>query len=334
MPASGISIIDGILVGEYTDRSNRTGVSVIYFENRASAGVYKYGSATSTRQIDSLEASHTVSRIDAIVLAGGSAFGLDAGCGVMRWLKEKGRGADLRGITIPIAPTAAIFDLRFSAGVTPDCNMGYLACNALSKDIHEGSFGAGTGATVGKINGMESAVKGGAGTSYKRLSDGVGVGVYVVVNAFGDVMDAGRKIIAGARRESSSKDSGDFIDTSSFIRGVRDIRDRHPDKEQDQISQNTTLCVVATDALFDKASLITIAKMASAGIARSLSPAGTSYDGDLIFAVSTGEKNELIDVVGDMSAHLVEEAIRRAVMYADGFGVIPAYRDIKAGGRT
>jgi L-aminopeptidase/D-esterase-like protein len=325
MPASGISIIEGILVGEHTDRSNRTGVSVIYFKNPASAGVYKYGSATSTRQIDSLEASHTVSRIDAIVLAGGSAFGLDAGCGVMTWLKEKGRGVDLRGITIPIAPTAAIFDLRFSAGVTPDCTMGYLACNALSKDIHEGSFGAGTGATVGKINGMESAVKGGVGTSYKKLQDGVGVGVYVVVNAFGDVMDTGGKIIAGARVESSSND---FIDTSSFI---RDIGERGSDKDQDQLPQNTTLCVVATDALFDKASLITIAKMASAGIARSLSPAGTSYDGDLVFAVSTGEKNELIDVVGDVSAHLVEEAIRSAVINADGFGVIPAYRDIKTG---
>ncbi len=325
MAASGISMFDGVLVGEYTDKINRTGVSVIYFENGATAGVYKYGNATSTRQIDSLEASHTVSRIDALVFSGGSAFGLDAGCGVMRWLKEKGKGTDIRGITIPIVPTAAIFDLRFSTGVTPDCTMGYRACNALSKDIHEGSFGAGTGATVGKINGMDSAVKAGVGTIQETLSDGVRVAVYVVVNAFGDVMDTRRKIMAGARVGSTSNE---FIDTSSFI---RNSTEKHTDKNTDQLSENTTLCAVITDAGFDKASLITIAKMASAGIARAVSPAGASFDGDLIFAVSVGEKSGLIDVVGDISAHLLEEAIKRAVLYADGFGIIPSYGDLRAG---
>lgn len=316
-------MLDNVLVGEYTDAINRTGVSVVYFRDPATAGVYKYGSATSTRQIDSLEASHTVSRIDAIVLAGGSAFGLDASCGVMRWLREHGRGIDLKGIKIPIVPCAAIFDLRFSTGVAPGCDAGYLACSVMGGEVHEGSFGAGTGATVGKINGMDSAMKAGAGTASVALPDGAGVWVYVVVNAFGDVMADSGGIMAGARRERSSRE---FLDTSRFIRGSSLGPGTAP------VSENTTLCVIATDACFDKPSLITIAKMASAGIARALSPAGTSFDGDVVFAVSTGDRSEPMDVVGDASAHLVEEAIRRAVVRADGFGIVPSYSDLGPGG--
>ncbi len=317
--SAGITMPENLFIGEYTDKDNRTGVSVLYFEGGAVAGIYKYGSATSTRQIDSLEASHTVSRIDAITLAGGSAFGLDACCGVMRWLKEHDKGADVRGIRIPIVPGAVIFDLRFSTGITPDCTMGYLACNALSKDMHEGSFGAGTGATVGKINGMDSAMKAGIGTSAMQLSSGTIVWVYVVVNAFGDVMDRERGIIAGARK---ANDSQEFLDTSRFIMG--NIRDSNINP----VSENTTLCVVVTDACFDKPSLGAIAKMASAGIARSLSPAGASFDGDVIFAVSTGSKSEFIDVVGDVSSHLLEDAIKSSVIHGDGFGILPAYSDI------
>jgi len=320
MSVTGITELNGIMIGEYTDKLNRTGVSVIYFEDGAAGGIYKYGNATSTRQADSLEASHTVSRIDAIVLSGGSAFGLDAGGGVMRWLKEKGKGFDVHGIIVPVVPTAAIFDLRFSKGTTPDCNMGYSACNALSKEIHEGSAGAGTGATVGKINGIENAMKGGVGTSYEKLHTGTSVGVYVVVNAFGDITDEKRTIIAGARRQESLKE---FVDTSKMMRegGVMH-RTTGP-------SGNTTLCVVATNAGFDKISLITIAKMASAGIARTISPSGSSFDGDLVFAVSVGEKNEFIDIVGEVSAYLVEKAIRRAVKNADGFGILPSYRELE-----
>ncbi len=317
--STGIIVPENVFVGEYTDKINKTGVSVIYFEGGAGAGIYKYGSATSTRQIDSLEASHTVSRIDAITLAGGSAFGLDACCGVMRWLKEHDKGADLRGIKVPIVPGAVIFDLRFSTGITPDCAMGYSACDALSKDIHEGSFGAGTGATVGKINGVDNAMKAGSGAASMKLSSGTLVWVYVVVNAFGDVMDIDRKIIAGARKEKASKD---FFDTSKFIMGNTGNSNITP------VSENTTLCVIVTDAHFDKSELGAIAKMASAGIARSLSPAGASFDGDVIFAVSTGNKNEFIDVVGVVSAHLIEDAIKSAVIHGDGFGILPSYRDI------
>jgi L-aminopeptidase/D-esterase-like protein len=321
MPSS-IELPENVFVGEYTDRANRTGVSVIYFEGGAVAGVYKYGGATSTRQIDSLEATHTVSRIDAITLAGGSAFGLDACCGVMRWLKEHDKGTDIRGIKIPIVPGAVIFDLRFSTGLTPDCNMGYLACNALSKDVHEGSSGAGTGATVGKILGIDNATKAGAGTACARLRSGTLIWVYVVVNAFGDVMDKSRRIIAGARKE---KDSKEFLNTSSFM------TDGHTDSKLVAVSENTTLCVIVTDAYFDKSALKVIAKMASSGFARSLSPAGASFDGDIIFAVSAGNKQEFMDIVGDMSAHLVEDAIRSAIIHADGFGILPSYKDIMRG---
>lgn len=311
-------MLEHVLVGEHTDRTNRTGVSVLYFEDGAVAGMYKYGTATSTRQTDSLDASHIVSRIDAIVLSGGSAFGLDAGCGAMQWLKENGRGADIRGIRVPVVPTAALFDLRFSTGVTPDCTMAFSACRAFSKDVHEGSAGAGTGATVGKINGMESAMKGGVGTVFKKLPGGTGIGVYVVVNAFGDIMGTDGKIIAGARKEKGSRE---FIDTSRFMAGSASAG------SADQVPENTTLCVVATDARFDKTALVTIAKMASAGIARAVSPAGSSFDGDLVFAVSTGDRDGLLDIIGDVSSHLVEEAIHRAVMHADGFGILPSYRD-------
>jgi L-aminopeptidase/D-esterase-like protein len=320
--SAGIIMPENLFIGEYTDKDNRTGVSVLYFKGGAVAGIYKYGGATSTRQIDSLEASHTVSRIDAITLAGGSAFGLDACCGVMRWLKEQDRGTDVRGIRIPIVPGAVIFDLRFSTGITPDCNMGYLACDTLSKDVHEGSYGAGTGATVGKINGIDNAMKAGIGTAYVKLPSGTIVWVYVVLNAFGDIVDRERRIIAGARKEKTSKE---FLDTSNFIMG------NIIDQNTTNVSENTTLCVVVTDAYFDKSALSAIAKMASAGVARSLSPAGASFDGDVIFAVSTGNKNEFIDVVGDVSSHLLEDAIKSAVIHGDGFGIIPSYRDIRAG---
>ncbi len=316
-----------VLVGEYTDTANRTGVSVIYFENGATAGVYKYGNATSTRQIDSLEPSHTVPMIDALVLSGGSAFGLDVCCGVMRWMRERGRGLDVGGIIIPIVPGAVIFDLRFSTGVTPDCDAGYAACTALSRRVHEGSFGAGTGATVGKINGIDGAMKSGVGCARSVLPGGVSVWTYVVVNAFGDVMDGKGGVMAGARK---GKGSRAFVNTSKVISGVMSGTGNGSSSvpAPAPVSGNTTLCVVVTDALFDKPSLITIAKMASAGMARALSPAGASFDGDVVFAVSNGGKSAFIDAVGDASARLVEDAIRRAVMHADGFGILPAYRDL------
>lgn len=314
-----ILLPDKVLVGEYTDKVNRTGVSIIYFEQGAIAGVYKYGGATSTRQIDSLETTHTVSRIDAITFSGGSAFGLDACCGVMRWLKEHDKGTDIRGIKIPIVPGAVIFDLKFSTGKTPGCDMGYLACNTLSKTAHEGSFGAGTGATVGKIMGIENAMKAGIGIAYIKLQSGTLIWVYVVVNAFGDVIDKQGKVIAGARVDKTSKT---FLNTSQFMMGKKIA------SNIGSITENTTLIVIVTDAYFNKSALNVIAKMASAGIARSLSPAGTSFDGDIIFAASIGDRSEFMDTIGDVSAHLVQEAIQRAVIHADGFGILPAYSDI------
>lgn len=322
MTAAGVIVPDTVFLGEYTDRINRTGVSVLYFEGGAIAGMYKYGNATSTRQVDSLESSHAVSRIDALTLAGGSAFGLDACCGVMRWLREHDKGTDLRGIKIPIVPGAVIFDLRFSTGVTPDCAMGYAACKALGKEVHEGSYGAGTGATVGKMNGMDSAMKGGVGSASGKLPGGTLVWVYIVLNAFGDVVDRERRILAGARKGSASRE---FLDTARLIEGTI------PGTPVDPVPENTTLCVVVTDAHFDKSSLRAIAKMASAGIARALSPAGISFDGDIVFAVSTGDKTEMLDVVGVAAAHLVEDALRRAALFGDGFGIVPSYRDWKTG---
>ncbi|MFB0532638.1 MAG: P1 family peptidase, partial [Desulfatiglandales bacterium] len=291
----GVSITDinGVCVGHASDFEGLTGVTVILAPSGMTGGVNISGFATSTRQIDALSPLHVLSKVHAICIAGGSAYGLDAASGVMSYLEEKGSGFDVGVARIPIVPTAAIFDLRVgSAKRRPDKDMGYLACQQTSHGkAAEGSVGAGTGATVGKFYGIEQAMKGGVGIAADAQDSDLIVAAVAVVNAFGDVKDpfTGR-ILAGARKD---KDSKEFADTAELMRkGVR---------RPVSAFQNTTVGVIVTNAELHKQSASTVARMASLGMARSISPAQTLYDGDIVFVLASGEIEVDYHTVGLMA---------------------------------
>lgn len=312
-----IADVPGIKVGQYTDRKKRTGCTVILCENGAIAGMDIRGFAPGTRQTNSLEILHPVSRIDALCIAGGGAPGLDSASGVVKFLIENNRGFDIFGKKVPIVPTAVIFDLFFSEdGAFPDAEMGYLACkNAEKNEIQEGSAGAGTGATVGKLFGVSQATKGGVGTISIKIGNVV-LGILTVVNAFGDVVDEKGNIIAGARKTDKSKK---FCNMEEMLRqGI----DRKPE------GSNTTISVIATNAELSKEEATRIAIMAQDGIARAIRPSHTIFDGDIVFVLSTGNETASTNVLGTVSQNLVAESIRRAVKMADGMGIVPAYKDI------
>jgi len=319
--SGSITDVPGIRVGHYTDLKNRTGCTVILCENGAIGGIDIRGFAPGTRQVNSLEPLHPISRVDAICLAGGGAFGLDAGTGVVKFLKEKKSGFNLLGKIIPIVPTAVIFDLFFAEeDISPTAEMGYGACiNASNLPPQEGSVGAGTGATVGKIFGVKQAMKGGIGTASARFGE-VSIGVLAVVNSYGDVINPGGKIIAGARK---APESMEFYDMRKSL-GTTE----HANHLQ---TQNTTLAVVATDAELTKNDAVRLAIMAQDGIAHAIAPSHTIVDGDVVIAISTGTRTMGTMSIGSISQELVAESIRRGIMNADGYGRLPAYRDLKGG---
>jgi L-aminopeptidase/D-esterase-like protein len=269
--------------------------------------------------------NHIVEHVHAILLSGGSSFGLDAATGVMRYLEEKGIGFDVGPAKIPIAPTAVIFDIFFGdpkARPTPE--LGYEACLNARDTIEEGSIGVGTGAAVGKIFEISRAMKGGVGTSSIVLPDGLVVASLVVVNAFGDIIDnVTGKIIAGAR---VAPDSLEFANTvESIKKGVV--------KKQFGLV-NTTLGVVATNAKFSKKEVTKVAQMAQGGLIKTISPVHTTFDGDLVFALATGECEADLNLVGVLGEFVIAEAIKRAVKKADGFGILPAFKDGTKGWKT
>ena len=315
-----ITDIEGIKVGHASDRRALTGCTVILCEKETIAGVEVRGSAPGTRQIDSLGPLHTVSEIHAVLLTGGSSYGLDAAGGVMHYLEEMGKGFDVGVARIPIVPTAVIFDLGLGDPKRrPDRLMGYRACLNASRQVTEGSVGVGTGATVGKLFELRRAMKGGLGTWSVRGPEGVIVGALVVVNAFGDVIDhrTGRQI-AGLRDERGNG----LVSTAELLRhGVR--------KERFGLfSQNTTLGVVATNARLDKIGVIKLAQMAAGALAKVISPFGTTFDGDIVFSLATGEVSMDVNNLAAMAEEAMAEAVRRAVILADGFGIIPAHKDL------
>jgi L-aminopeptidase/D-esterase-like protein len=266
-------------------------------------------------------------KIHAILLAGGSAFGLDAAGGVMAYLETREKGFDVGTTRVPIVPTAVIFD--FGIGdyqVRPDPQMGYEACLNASKRVDEGSVGVGTGATVGKLFGMDRAMKGGVGTSSIRGPHGLIVGALTVVNAFGDVLDpSSGQIIAGARR---SKNSIHPADSSKWIkRGVSRKQFGTPASSRSP-SFNTTLGVLATNAHLSKKEIHQVAQIAHSGLAKVISPLHSTFDGDLLFAISYGQKRAHVNTVGLLGEAALIESVRRGITKADGFGVIPAYKDI------
>jgi L-aminopeptidase/D-esterase-like protein len=313
-PAAGGSIVDvpGIEVGHAQDAEARTGCTVLLCGREgAVAGVDVRGAAPGTRETDLLDPSNLVDRVHAIVLTGGSVFGLDAACGVVRFLEERDIGYETGAARVPIVPAAVIYDLGVgNPRVRPDSAMGYEACRrASSAEVCEGQIGAGTGATVGKIIGHHHSSPGGVGTASIRLRDGATVGVLVVVNSFGDIVDpATGEILAGARRP----DGGGWLNTSrELAQASSDPARVKPASGSFPAVENTTLAVVATDAALSKAQARRIASMAHDGLARAIRPVHTMFDGDTVFALSTGSAKADVTTVGAVAADLLANAIAR-----------------------
>jgi L-aminopeptidase/D-esterase-like protein len=323
---NAITDVPGILVGHAQDDIALTGCTVILCEKGAVGGVDQRGGAPGTREVDALHPMHLVSKVHGIVLAGGSAFGLEAATGVMRYLEEKDVGFDTRIVKVPIVPAAILFDLGIGKpDVRPDAAMGYQACqNASADPPTEGNMGAGTGATVGKILGVGQCMKSGIGTASMEIGAGVIVGAIVAVNAFGDIIDPSTgKIIAGAR----SKDLGPVhIGTSGYFADTMQVMQTLIGRTALGFGSrgNTVIGVVATNAKLDKESINKVAQMAHDGLARTVRPAHTMLDGDTIFAIATGEHTADVNIVGAFGAEVFAQAILRAVHLAKPVAGIPA----------
>ena len=318
----GLTAVEGLKVGHHTLTARPTGCTVIIAERGAVAGVDVRGAAPGTRETDLLNPVNMVPVVHAIVLAGGSAFGLDAATGVMKYLEEKGIGFDVRVAKVPIVPAAILFDLGVGdAKIRPDAQCGYkAAASATDGPVTEGDVGAGAGATVGKLFGATRAMKGGLGSASITLPDGLTVSAIVAVNAVGDIIDpATGHVVAGVR----SADGESLADARKLIRNGAT-------RPQARVGENTTIGVVATNATLTKAQATKVAQMAHDGIARAISPAHTMGDGDTIFALATGVRTDTADVttIGALAADMMAEAVLRAVRQSKGLPNYPAVRDM------
>ncbi|MEJ2186313.1 MAG: P1 family peptidase [Gemmatimonadota bacterium] len=312
MPA--ITDVPGIQVGHAQDVEARTGCTVLLGPFRGAADIRGLG--TGTREMDTLSVLHLVPRANALLLTGGSAFGLGAADGVMAWLRDRGEGFDVGVARVPIVPTAVIFDLGVGrADRWPDADMGRAACQAAGTDVAEGAVGAGTGATVGKIAGPEGAMAGGVGT-WSMAAAAVGavtVGALAVVNALGDVRDDAGRIIAGARGPD-----GGFLDAAALLRSGEGPAAFGRPPSRPSPGANTTLAVVATDAPLTRPELHGLARAASAALTRRITPANTPFDGDITFALTTADDDGGVGPGGllalsAVATHVLERAIERAV---------------------
>ena len=310
----GLTDIPGVGVGHVSDFDAITGCTAILCEQGAVGGVDIRGSASGTVEIDTLSPGHVTDRVHGILLAGGSAFGLEAAAGVRRYLAGRKVGYAFGGQHIPIVPGAILFDLGIGkTNVHPNVAMGEAAAAAATTDaVTEGCVGAGTGATIGKLFGMARAMKGGVGSYTITLSGGVLVSALVALNALGDVRDpATGKIVAGARKDANSRE---FVDTAAeMMRGVA----------IGGTTGNTTLAVVATSAKLNKVQANKLAQFASLGMARAIYPVNTMADGDIAFALSVGTLQADINVLGVAAAEAVAQSILRAVRLAKTLGGVP-----------
>lgn len=323
--SSSITQVAGIEVGHFTDTRRPTGCTVVLARGSAVAGVDVRGAAPGTRETDLLHPSNVVERVHGVLLAGGSAWGLDAASGVMRWLDEKGIGLTVGPARLPIVPGAVLFDLALGdQRIRPDDSAGYAACQAASRATPaEGNVGAGAGAAVGKIFGIRRAMKGGIGSASVTL-DGVTVGAIVACNALGDVVDPETgAVIAGAR----SDDGHTLLDTRrALLRGIQP----RPMLE----GSNTTIGVIATDAVLTKMQAGRLATMGHDGLARAINPIHTLSDGDALFALGTGESGKTLGMMtlGTMAAEVCALAVLRAIRAARGVTVgdlhLPAAADL------
>jgi L-aminopeptidase/D-esterase-like protein len=320
---NSITDIPGLKVGQVHDLHALTGCTVVLCESGAVCGVDQRGGAPGTRETDALRPMHLVEQIHAVLLAGGSAFGLDAASGVVRFLEERGLGYDTGVARVPVVPAAILFDLALgSPDIRPDASMGYRACqNASSEPPEEGSVGAGAGATVGKILGMGQAVKSGIGSASLEIGGGLVVGALAAVNAFGDVIDPhSGQILAGVRPlpDPSGKASG-YANTLEVMKHITNLSSGG--------FPSTVLGVVAVNARLSKEAANKVAQMAHNGLARTIRPAHTMWDGDTIFALGVGENQVDVSIAGAFAAEVFALAVVRAVRAARSAGGVPSMTD-------
>ncbi|MBS0446090.1 MAG: P1 family peptidase [Proteobacteria bacterium] len=323
---AGLTAVSGLLVGHYTDPRRPTGCTVVLAPDGAVGGVDVRGAAPGTRETDLLSPLNSVEKVHAVLLSGGSAFGLDAAGGVMRWLDERGIGVQVGPARVPIVPAAILFDLWVGdPRIRPDADAGYAACVAAGQGpVAEGNVGAGAGASVGKLHGIGRAMRGGIGHAALQVG-GVTVAAMAAVNAMGDIVDpATGRLVAGAR----NADGTGLADTMERLR-----RGELPGPPA--AGGATTLGVVATDALLTKAEANKFAQMAHDGLARAIRPVHTPGDGDTVFGLATGAAGRHVPLawLGALGADLMAEAIVRAVraatgLHRPGLPDLPAARDL------
>jgi L-aminopeptidase/D-esterase-like protein len=309
--------VAGITVGHWTNLEAGTGCTVILCPPGTVGGVDVRGSAPGTRETDLLDPVNLVQQVDAIILSGGSAYGLAAADGAMRWLEEQGRGIDVGVGRVPIVPAAVIFDLPLlRADVRPGPEAGYAACQAAdAAPVAQGNIGAGTGATVAKAAGFNLAVKSGLGSASLATPGGIVVAALAVVNAFGEIRDpATGQTVAGPRNPA-----GGFFETMQILVNVfgQTLANLRP-------GTNTTLGVVATNAALTKSAATKVAQMAHDGLARTIYPAHTMFDGDTVFALAAGQTAADTNLIGALAADVLAQAVLAGVRAAQPLGGLPA----------
>lgn len=307
MTNNSVTAIHGIRVGHATDLEGATGCTVILCPEGTVGGVDQRGGAPGTRETDLLRPMHLVENVHAIVLSGGSAYGLATADGVMGWLEEQGIGYDVMQFKVPIVPAAILMDLLIGQeGKRPTAQMGYQACeNATNEPVQSGNVGVGTGCTVGKLLGPMNATKSGLGSHAIHLGNGLIVAALVAVNAFGDILDEQNSILAGIRNPEGEG----FLDSLTIMQSML--------QNNQQVTDNTVIGVVVSNAKLSKEATNKVAQMAQDGLARAIVPAHTMYDGDTIFALSTGEIDADVNLVGALAAQAFTEAIRDGVRSAE-----------------
>jgi len=317
--AGSITDVPGLRVGHYTDAASATGCTVILCERGAVPGVHVSGASPGGREIELLRPGYSINLVHGLLLSGGSSYGLDAAAGVLSFLEEKGAGYDTVAGVVPIVPAAIIFDLSVGDGrVRPTAANAYAACVSASEDSREeGSIGAGTGASVGKCLGMDHAVKGGLGMATVSLGGEIVVSALIVVNAWGDVLNpTSGDVLAGPR----NLDGKGFLRTAGLLKARR-MRRPFP-------TSNTVIGAVATNVRLRKDQAHRLAQMAQVGLARTVDPCGSMYDGDTLFVLSSGDRRCDMNVLGVGAVEAVTEAVQRAVVEAKSVAGVPAVSDL------
>lgn len=309
--------VKGIKVGQAQDLEGLTGCTVIICEKGATCGVDVRGGGPGTRETDLLDPINMIQKVHAVVLSGGSAFGLESTCGVSKYLEEQNIGFDVGVAKVPIVTGAVLFDLAVgNPKCRPNIEMGYEACkNANDKELKQGNYGAGCGATIGKIKGPNFAMKGGIGSCSIKLDNGLVVSALIAVNAFGDVYEDG-KVIAGVLNDDKTEVLNSYeLMKNGINKGGFNI-------------DNTTIGIVVTNAKLDKAGCKKVSQMAHNGYAKSIFPIHTPHDGDTIFTMATGEIESDITLLGSLAAEVVEKSVINAIKNAENVNNIISYKDI------